>query len=74
MVEVLAERGPWVVQRTARREDDSTVIIKVLRADEHRPEDVARGANILLSAPEGIQKAWPPDVRLRLLRLALDAD
>ncbi|MCP4871741.1 MAG: hypothetical protein GY898_23790 [Proteobacteria bacterium] len=38
---------------------------------DHRPEDVSKGAAILLSAPEAIQQAWPPEVRLRLLRLAL---
>jgi hypothetical protein len=40
--------------------------------EDHRPEDVARGAHILLSASEAIQQAWPPEVRLRLLRLALE--
>jgi len=47
---------------------------EVLLGDDsdHRPEDVAEGSKILLSAPEPIQQAWPADVRLRLLRLALD--
>lgn len=39
---------------------------------DHRPEDIASGAGILLAAPEAIQQAWPSEVRLRLLRLALE--